>query len=202
MCAAKLTVGEFGEHLQSYFENKNDKIIYETIEIYKSGEADDRVQEMLLFFYSGIKLDDVKKFNHYFDIVNKSDDANLKKLFKEIKAYDIKQFLDAQNPSALLNDALWLLYFSSGDVKYLERLFIVIKDYYNEAEDLNNYLTGRSAIWSLKSNINNYPLVKKYFLANKILNSEIKDYIANNTVSKIHADTMEFMKSQGSKGVW
>jgi hypothetical protein len=202
MCAAKLTVGEFGEHLQSYFENKNDKIIYETIEIYKSGEANDRVQQMLVFFYNGIKLDDVKKFDHYFDIVNKSGDANLKKLFDGIKAYDIKEFLDTDKPSALLNDALWLLYFSSGDVKYLERLFIVIKDYHKDTENLNNYLAARTAAWSLKSNMNNYPSVKKYFLASKILNSEIKNYITNTAASKIQEDTIEFAKLQRSKGIW
>ena len=61
----RITIDRFSENLMYYFLNKNDQIIYDTISIYENNnyvEMLDSIDNIVLFFYYGIKNDDLNRY--------------------------------------------------------------------------------------------------------------------------------------------
>lgn len=201
----KITIDKFSENLMKYFLNKNDQIIYETISVYENKsytEMLDSIDNIVLIFYYGIKNDDLNRYNNFKEIITKRNTKRLINIFYTIDNMDISLFLEQQEPSPELNDFYWTLYFSSGNLNYINYLLNIAKKYYNETVNINNYLVARSAIWSLSSNATKYGQIKDYIINNNIINNEIKNYILNTNHNKMQNDTVEFIKQQREKGIW
>jgi hypothetical protein len=203
---SKVTLEEFSENLMHYFENKNDSIIYEAISIYQNrnyANMLDQVDNILLFFFYGIKNDNINKYNDFRNIVNRNNNLQrLINIFNTIENNDIGILLGQQEPSSDLNDIYWTLYFSSGNIQYINYLLTMIKNYYNETGNINYYLAARSAIWSMALNIITYSKVREIFNNNNIINNELKRYIQNTNPDRIQNDTVEFIRQQREKGIW
>jgi hypothetical protein len=201
----EITIDEYSEHLMHYFENKNDTIIYETISIY---ENDDNVQilgtidSIIVFFFYGIKTENISRYNNFFKIVKENNIERLINIFQLIEDTDIAASLEQQEAGPELNDMYWALYFSTGDIKYINKLLNVVMNHYNETNDANYYMAARSAMWSLASNMITYFQIKEYILGNDILSNEIKEYIINTDPNIIQNDTIEFINEQRQKGIW
>lgn len=201
----EITFDEYGEHLMDYFLDKNDQIIYETINIYRNkeyAELLEQVDNMILFFFYGVKTDDITRYNRFKEIVQKNKQQELIKIFNFIENNDLALFIQQQEPSPELNDVYWVLYFSSGNVQYLDHLLTGIMQYYNETKDANLYLTARSAMWSIASNAMTYSPIREYVTSNKILSDEIRRYILNTDPGKIEDETVIFVRQQSEKGIW
>jgi hypothetical protein len=201
----EITMEEFEEHLMNYFLDKNDKIIYETISIYRNNdytEMLEQIENIILFFLYGVKTDNITKYNNFKEVVNTHDIQKLINIFYIIDNNDIALFLKKQEPSPELNDIYWTLYFSSGDVQYIDYLLIIIMQYYNEKENISLYLITRSAIWSIASNAASFSQIKEYIATNEILNNEMKRYILDTAPNRIHNETVEFIQRQREKGIW
>jgi hypothetical protein len=123
-------------------------------------------------------------------------------VFDTIENVDIGLILEQQEPSAELNDIYWMLFFSSGDGRYINYLITVINNYYNETNNAIYYLAARSAIWSMALNIVTYPQVREYFVRSNIINSTLKEYTLNTSPDKIQSETVDFIRQQREKGIW
>ncbi|MDR0316173.1 MAG: hypothetical protein LBH97_04655 [Treponema sp.] len=203
--SSEVTFEEYEEHLMRYFLNKNDLIIYETISIYRNNdyaEMLEQVDSILLFFFYGIKTDDITRYNNFREIVKTHNLQRLINIFDIIDNNDIALFLEQQEPSPDLNDVYWTLYFSTGDIQYIDHLLIYITRYHNETENVNLYLTARSAMWSIASNAMTYSQVKEYAANNGILTNELKGYILNTDPNRIQSETVQFIRQQREKGIW
>ena len=200
-----ITINEYSEHLMHYFENKNDTIIYETISVYRNNDNIgmlDMVDSIIIFFFYGIKNDDIVRYNNFRRIVTDNKIERLINIFNIIDETDITAYLEDEDASPELNDVYWTLYFSSGNTKYIDYLLKIVMDYNNETENANYYLAAGSAMWSLSSNIQTFPSVRDYVQNNDILSNNIKEYILNNDPGKIQADIIQFINEQRQKGIW
>ena len=202
---SEITLENFSEHLMHYFENKNDLIIYETISIYENNTYRsmlDQVDNLLIFFFYGIKTDNINRYNSFRDIINGRKLQRLMNIFDAIENNDIGSILEQQEPNPELNDIYWTLFFSSGNVRYIDYLITVINNYHNETENINYYLAARSAMWSMTLNIGTYPQVREYFLKNNVINNASKEYIINTNPDINLNETREFIRQQRERGVW
>jgi len=200
-----VTFEDFSEHLMHYFENKNDLIIYEIISIYENNNYRrmlDQVDNTLLFFLYGIKVDNINRYNSFRDIINGRKLQRLINIFDTIENNDIGIFLEQQEPDGELNDIYWTLFFSSGNVRYIDYLITIINNYHNETENINYYLAARSAMWSIALNIITYSQVREYFVRNNIINNVLKEYILNTNPNRIQSETVEFIRQQRERGIW
>jgi hypothetical protein len=201
----QITLETYSEHLMHYFENKNEAIIYETISIYENEDYNamlGQVNNILLFFLFGIKIDDIERYNNFMEIIKYRNLDRLNGLFEIIENNDMGLYLAQQEPSAELNDVYWTLYFSTGNTQYMDYLLNVIKEYFNEDRNATFYMAARSAMWSVSSNILTYPLVKDYIIKNNILTNELRGYLLNTDLNKIQSDTIDFIRKQREKGIW
>jgi len=201
----RITIDRFSENIMRYFLNKNDQIIYETISIYENKNYTnilDSIDNNILFFYYGIKNDDLNRYNRFKEIIINRNTQRLMNIFFTIDNTNISLFLEQQEPTPELNDIYWTLYFSSGNLQYINYLLNIVAKYYNETVNINNYLSARSAIWSLSSNANIYNQIRDYIINNNIINNEIKNYILNTNHNRMQSDTIEFIQQQREKGIW
>jgi len=200
--AQNLTINEYSKRLTNYFLNKNNNIIFDTIELYKGNIPVDDPKEFdvnVMFFFYGVKKDNINRYNYFYDVVHQSANKRLIAIFEDIEKYDLDLFfLDpAINPS--LNDIYWTLYFSSGNVSYLDKIMKMI-ELYHESNDIMLYLTAHSGIWSFKLNMQNYPTIFNYI--KNLKNINIKNYILNTSIEDIAEDMVEFIRKQRDKGIW
>jgi len=200
--AQSITVNEYRNRIMHYFENKNNNIIFDTVELYNAGFTVDDPSDFdtnLVFFFYGIKNDNIERYNYFYNYVRQSKNQRLINIFEYIERYGLDGFFinPAINPS--LNDVYWTLYFSSGNVKYLDKI-IEIAEKHKASNDLMLYLSARSGMWSLKLNIQTYNSILNHF--RNIKNDELKNYILLNTVEDITNETIEHIKAQREKGIW
>jgi len=200
--AQNLTINEYSIRLMNYFLNKNNNIIFETIEIYNgiiSVDDPDGFDENVMFFFYGIKKDNIERYNYFYSVVRQNNNQRLITIFENIEKYNLDQYLLNPTVNASLNDIYWTLYFSSGNINYLNKIMEIIEKYH-ESNDMMLYLTARSGIWSFKGNMQYYPIVSNYI--NNIKNNIIKNYILNTSIEDIRRETVEFIREQREKGIW
>ena len=200
-----ITLEKYIDNMQSYFQNKNDRIIYETISVYENNLYMfmlDQLDNILVYFFYGIKVDNIRRYNNFKNIVNRRGVDRLIYLFDVIDNNDIGTFLSELEASAELNDIYWTLYFSSGNVQYLNNLLTVIKNYHNESNNVIFYFAARSAMWSMTLNIQTYPQVRNHFNRSNIIDNSLKDYIRNTHPEIQRNDTVEFIRQQRENGIW
>ena len=200
-----ITAGNYEEHLMHYFENKNDDIIHETINIYQNSNYRhmlDTLDQLLIFFFYGIKIDNTDRYNNFLEIINNSRVNRLINIFEIIENNNISEYLDKAETSPDLNDVYWALFFSSGNTNYLDRLFHIIMDNLNETENPIYYIAMRTALWSIASNMEIFPQKKEHTQRTNILSEDVKQYLFNNNYIQIDNDTREFVGIQRQKGRW
>jgi tetratricopeptide (TPR) repeat protein len=162
-----LTLKMFEDTIQSYYLRRSDSIVDYSIRVFNYPTTDTtNWTSSLKGFYGAllnenpeIKLEFEKRKN---EIINKSIytilDSILLQNFPEIESNQ------KRNPS--LNDFYWGAFYATGKVKYIDKLLDNCV-YSNEKEDVNLYLTGATAMWSLCSNSQDSPLVKNHLKLRK-----------------------------------
>jgi hypothetical protein len=192
-----ITIDQFEENIGKYFLNKNDSIIYEAISIYKNVNYTHMLEDMdqtLVFFFYGIRVDNINKYTNFRNIVSTSGTQGLLNIFIAIENSNIGSFLEHSEPSGALNDIYWTLYSSSGNVQYLDYLLNVVKNHSNETSDMYLYLAASSAIWSLAGNSRIYRQVRTHIDNTRIIDNQIKRYILNTNPDVIKNETVEYVR--------
>ena len=200
---AAITPKEFIYNIEHYFEDKDSLIIEDTIEIYSSGEKIPlAIDSMIFMFFNGIKKYEPEKYKVFSTRVLQINNARLMRVVEVIERYDLNGYITNIKPNPTAVDNLLTLYFSSGDPNFLDILYQFIQDNYSERIDKDKYLAARAATWSISSLLIDYPSVLDSFKNNKILSSELMNYIQNTDAETIKSETKAFIKEQRDKGIW
>lgn len=116
---------------------------------------------------------------------------------------DSTAYLANKKTSAALNDMNWGAYFASGDDKYLANLLRATK-HSSERKDLNLFLAGFSAEWSLSSNARQHESVLKYLLREQS-RGEYRNTITellNTDPADLRKKAIDIISQQKARGVW
>ena len=148
---------------------------------------------------------------HRPEFKDRSWDAELAKLHEPARG--VVQEAISTGPEALLslvavspkrNDMNWACFFGSGEEKYLDNLVEVLA-YLEERKDLNLFLTGATAQWSLSSNALDHPRVKaklEQLSATKGPMQKIAAETLAKSPEQLRAETTAVVKEQRQRGVW
>jgi hypothetical protein len=94
-------------------------------------------------------------------LIDKQDDQTKHLLEKALSLSKAGGVLSLQGHSGALNDMYWGAYFASGNERYLQKLVDQLQ-YYDERNDINLFLVGATAKWSLASNSKSHATVRRY----------------------------------------
>ena len=195
---------EYNKLAMHYFETKDERIIYETIEIYKNDIQNsnfDKFDSNVMFFFYGIKKDNIDRYYSFYEIVKQSKANKLVKIFNSIEESVVDNYLLNPPISTTLNDYYWTLYFSSGNVDYLNQILVII-NMHKDSDDMIKYLAANSGIWSFMLNVKTYPNVLNYIERNQIIDKELKRIILEKDVNDFNKEVVEHIKIQRGKGNW
>ena len=195
---------EYNKLAMHYFETKDERIIYETIEIYKNDIQNsnfDKFDSNVMFFFYGIKKDNIDRYYSFYEIVKQSKANKLVRIFNSIEESVVDNYLLNPPISTTLNDYYWTLYFSSGNVDYLNQILVII-NMHKDSDDMIKYLAANSGIWSFMLNVKTYPNVLNYIERNQIIDKELKRIILEKDVNDFNKEVVEHLKIQREKGNW
>jgi len=94
----------------------------------------------------------------------------------------------------------WSSYFATGDVKYLKKIISDIQ-LADDRKDMNLFLTGITARWSLCSNAKEDKKVKDYLFTLKDKSPVIGD-ILKKEPEEFNQEMVDVLKEQRAKGIW
>jgi len=191
----------FSNILQTYYLYKDKDLVDKTIDfVNHSPMSYKRLEPILTGFFGALFLydKDVKKsFVSNFDKIEKPD---IKELLVTLSSSNIDTLYSKTKITPEYNDMNWASYFATGNVKYIDNIISKVP-YENERTDINLFLAGASAKWSLCSNASQDKLVKKHLNSLKDKNKNIKDILQEDP--QYFKDKMvEILKEQKSKGIW
>ena len=148
---------------------------------------------------------------HRPELKSRSWDAELARLTEPARG--VVQAAISTGPDALLsltpisprrNDMNWACFFGSGEEKYLDKLVEALGNL-GERKDLNLFMTGATAQWSLSNNALDHPRVKaklEQLSATKGPVQEITAATLAKSPEQIRAETTAIVKEQRQRGVW
>jgi len=194
-----ISLDQYSNNLMQYFQNPNNNVIYQTIEVYKLGLRHENLESTVIFFFHGIKASDIERYNYFSSVVRQSGIQELINIFRLLDGDEIEIFLLNPVIHPELIDAYWTLYFSSGDEAYLQNIIDIILNY-RESEDFVLYMSARGAIVTYKMNIRTYPTVMEYLINNT--ETELSSYIIERSFQEMERDTMEYIRMQREIGNW
>ncbi len=132
-------------------------------------------------------------------------DQQFQLIIKALFEYPPEKFLNEPTVSPLSNDMNWACFFASGKTKYLDNIIETLK-YLDKNDELELYLTGASAKWSLSSNSRKHIRVQNFIeTIKKTEPPEIQTIlkeIIDKTPEQIQQESVAFLKEQRLKGVW
>lgn len=113
--------------------------------------------------------------------------------------------LAVKGHSPKLNDQHWGAFFASGNPAYIYRLIDELI-YFDERKDLNLFMTGATAKWSLLSNLEQHTRVRKIVEAARAAASkrtrEIIDTMLRQNAEDVRWEIKEIREQQRAAGIW
>lgn len=192
---------DFGELLQTYYLHKNVDIVNKAIDFINHTSMNyEQLEPMLTGFFGALFSKNANAKAAFAASHEKISRADVKQLMIRLTAIDIdKLYLKLPiNPS--YNDMNWASYFATGNVKYLDN--IVYNIYYKQnRDDINLFLAGATAEWSLCSNAKQDAGVKKYLNSIKEKNEEINK-ILQSEPEYFKEEMNGIVNKQRQKGIW
>ncbi|MCC7300012.1 MAG: hypothetical protein IT583_02915 [Verrucomicrobia bacterium] len=146
--------------------------------------------------WMGLWLADLKSGKEYLAEIKpmlSGDDLKYVDILLSNAPYSIEK-KSIKNPSDL--DMLWGAFFGSGNPVYVEKIITALKGY-DQREDVGLFLTAAASKWSLKSNAEKYPEIKRILeqpreSGNEVVIRQLKD-ILDPTVSASSEEGTEQM---------
>lgn len=107
--------------------------------------------------------------------------------------------------SSGLNDMYWGAFFATGNPAFVHRLIDTLR-YFDERKDLALFQAGATAKWSLVSNGETHPLVRKTLADAKAGASqrtrEIIDEMFRQSAGEVRREMKEIIEQQRAAGIW
>jgi hypothetical protein len=186
--------------LQTYYLYKDKDLIEKTVEVLNSPQTEyKRFEPVLIGFYGALFSTDTVVRNSFISTLSNVVNPDFKKLFNSLTTSNIDSIYSKTPLSPEYNDMNWASYFATGDVKFLDKILGNVSLAENRV-DINLFLTGASAKWSLCSNSRQDNRVKDHLSGLKE-NKNIKEILEKNP-QKFRQEMIDVIKEQRAKGVW
>ena len=198
---AQISDNEYSHLLQTYHLQKDKQLVEKSLQYFNATpEHRLEMEPMIIGFYGALFADDAQIKEQFVTIIPQLRDTTLQQLFSFILSQDLDQLIEKIGASTSTNDLNWSAYFATGNVKYLNNIITALV-YCTERVDMNLFLSGQSAKWSLRSNAGQDPTVKTYLESIKSNQPKIAELLAMEP-SAIHAEMIDILKAQKAKGIW
>jgi hypothetical protein len=197
---------DFDAYIHTYYLSPNPDLIDAAIRfIGKNGLVSDEAAAIGFTAFFAEVFEQNENRVAAWDLVIAQQDHPTQQLFSTAKSLSLRSFIRDAPPSPELNDLCWAGFFASGRTEYLERIIRNLS-YVEERSDLNLYLTGASAKWSLASNAASHPTVRMVIEESRANAGEERKELLGEVLSKspgtITTEMTEILKSQKDSGVW
>ena len=197
----QITDRNFGEILQSYYLYKDKDIIDKTIDFVNNTAMDyNSLKPMLTGFFGALFLNDTIVKSNFTNVLNRVEKSDIKELFISLASTNIDSFYAKADISVALNDMNWSSFFATGNTKYVDNIITNIS-YSENRSDINLFLAGATAKWSLCSNGHQDKVVKQHLTLLKDKNKIIED-ILNKDQQYFREEMVDILKKQKAKGIW
>jgi hypothetical protein len=186
--------------LQTYYLTKPDHLLETTIAFVNSPQVESEMQFMFLGFYGALFSVDTMARNEFRANLERIEQDDIREYFRRLLTFNIDSLYEEAKYSALYNDLNWASFFATGHLKYIDNI-LKVAEHDSERKDLNLYLAGSSAKWSLCSNALQDKNVKQYLVSIKCTNPLIKNILSKKP-EQHYNETVKVLKTQKKKGVW
>jgi hypothetical protein len=192
---------DLSEILQTYYKSKDGQLVIKTINFANSDEANfEELQPIFTGFFGALFYSDADIKNQFKDKLQSFTNENFKQLFGSLIYRNGSSLFDRSLTLPSQNDMFWSAYFATGDSQYLDKI-IANAALAEDRADINLFLTGASASWSLCSNAKQNDDVRNYLVSKKDSTPLIKE-ILEAEPSEFKAKIVKIIKEQREKGVW
>jgi len=201
ICFAQNSDKNFGQILQNYYLHKDKDLIDKAILfINKTPMDNNSLHPIVTGFFGAAFLDDAvikADFASKIDLVKKPE---MKQLLQLLLSSNIDTIYSKTSVSPSLNDMNWSSFFATGNTKYLDNIIAHIP-YMENRIDVNLFLAGATAKWSLCSNAKQNADVNKHISSLKDKNPVLKEIIENEP-QYFEQETIGILKKQRKSGIW
>jgi hypothetical protein len=192
---------DFSEMMQTYYLHQDRDIVEKTIEFVNNPNADYlKLEPILTGFFGALFSADTTIRSAFMKNSDKFQNIDFKELFIFLNANNIDSIYSKTPITPTFNDMNWASYFATGNVKFLDRIISNIPLAENRV-DLNLFLTGITAKWSLSSNARQDKQVKEH-LRNQKENKKVIKEILKKDPEKFKQDLRDIVIEQRAKGLW
>lgn len=192
---------DFSEMMQTYYLHQDRDIVEKTIEFVNNPNADYlKLEPILTGFFGALFSADTTIRSAFMKNSDKFQNIDFKELFIFLNANNIDSIYSKTPITPTFNDMNWASYFATGNVKFLDRIISNIPLAENRV-DLNVFLTGITAKWSLSSNARQDKQVKEH-LRNQKENKKVIKEILKKDPEKFKQDLRDIVIEQRAKGLW
>lgn len=191
----------FGQILQSYYLYKDKDIVDKTIDFLNKTTMDyNRLNPILTGFFGAIFLNDTTIKANFNSNLNSIEKPEIKELLTALFSSNIDTIYSKAKIDPSFNDMNWSSFFATGNTKYLDNIISNIQ-YAENRSDLNLFLAGETAKWSLCSNSKQDKVVKLYLTSLKENNKIINEILDKNQ-QYFKEEMVDILKKQKEKGIW
>ncbi len=199
---------DLGELMDSYYLDPRPEFIDEAI--YALSESDilenSETFPPAVGFLTEVFSSNPTRIGAWKETISKQPDGPRGVLTNALKlSADTSAIKTALPVSPSQNDMFWGAYFASGDIAYLD-LLISNLAFCDERKDLNLFLTGGSAKWSLSSNIRQHFRVKEHVQTRLVDLNGTKNQPLNEAIESAPGDLkeemVEILRTQHAAGIW
>ena len=164
----------YHEHLlQTYYHHPDKQVVALTID-YLNRHCVDSTQKAILQsrgqvyvgFLTALMAQDTAKRTQLHALTSQINDPSFRQLLASLLPLMPARLFTALPPTPSYNDMAWAAYFATGDPQYLNLLIRNCR-YAVERKNMNLYVTGASARWSLCAMARQDSLVQQYLLTQR-----------------------------------
>ncbi len=191
----------FSQISQTYYLNKDTNIINKAIEfINKTPVDNNKLTPVITGFFGAAFLNDSKLKKDFISSIDRVEKPEIKKLLVYLFSANIDSIYLSAKPSPSLNGMNWASFFATGKVKYLDNIIAQIPNFDNRV-DVNVFLAGATAKWSLCGNSRKHEAVNKRLTLLKDKNQAIKEVLEKDP-QFYNNEIIGIIKQQREKGLW
>jgi hypothetical protein len=198
---AQNTDRNFGQILQTYFLYKDKDIIDKAIDFVNNTPMDyNKLNPIITGFFGAAFLNDEVLKKDFRQDINRIQKPEFKQLFIFLFSSNIDTLYSQTKITASLNDMNWSSFFATGNTKYLDNIISHIP-YVENRIDVNLFLAGATAKWSLCSNSRQNDTVNKYLNSLKNKNPLLNEILENDP-QYFREAMINILKKQRENGIW
>ncbi|KXX70851.1 hypothetical protein AVL50_11460 [Flammeovirga sp. SJP92] len=191
----------FEKVLSTYYIEEDKDLLPHSIEFLNSEETDSEIlRYVIVGFYGGLFIKNPAIKKQFKENIEQFNNPEINKMFSGLIEGNIEKIMENYAISPSHNDMNWAAFFSTGDTQYLQKI-LRNASYASNREDLNLFLTGASAKWSLCSNAKQHQLVKDFLLQNEEY-EEIAEEVLTMKPSDLENEIYNVVKEERAKGNW